>query len=390
MFSIGILGFIVWSHHMFSVGLDVDTRAYFTAATMVIAVPTGIKIFSWLATCYGGSLRYTTPLLFVLGFLALFTIGGLTGVALANASLDIALHDSIINKKIFYDFYLLQSSIATVGAFELKKEENTINNYIEPFFVGLLEGDGTISTDLGTSKKNIRVRIVIALKNEKNNEIMLNKIQKIIGGRVVIERQNKYVTWIASSQSDVNKVLLILARYPLLTIRKQCQLEFAKNCLLYKDFDNFILNRKNMYNNKKDILDILNNNNNTEIKLPFYFKPWLSGFIEAEGHFSLVFNDKEKLRKSAFSIGQLDELHILNMIKFYFQSENKILKDKKKINFKGTINESYYYRLSLYNALSRKLIFEHFEKYPLIGEKKLSYSKFYEFHNQYINCRQIK
>ena len=309
-----------------------------------------------------------------------------TGVVLANASMDIALHDSMINKKTIYDYYLLQSSITSLGLFELKKEENQINNYIEPFFVGLLEGEGTITTDLGTSKKYIRVRIVIALKNEKNNQMMLNKLQEIIGGRVVIERQNKYVTWIASSQSDVNKVLLILARYPLLTIRKQCQLEFAKNCLLYKDFDNFILNRKNMYKNKKDFLDILNNNTTCgEIKLPFYFKPWLSGFIEAEGNFNLVFNDKGYLRKSAFSIGQLDELHILNMIKFYFQSENKITKDKKKINFKGNTTNSDYYRLSLYNALSRKLIFEHFEKYPLIGEKKLSYSKFFEYHNQYLN-----
>ena len=151
---------------------------------MVIAVPTGIKIFSWLATLYGGSLRLTTPLLFTLGFLALFTIGGVTGVVLANASMDIALHDTFHNQ-------LLISSL-TVS--QLRKPNKLSRDQLDAFTIGLIDGDGSLQVNHWRNKI-LQFRLVVKLSDKLFNYEMLCLIASVYGGNVQRVAKGNYIIW---------------------------------------------------------------------------------------------------------------------------------------------------------------------------------------------------
>lgn len=221
------------------------------------------------------------------------------------------------------------------------------------FWVGLMDSNGLIQVN-HWKYLNLQYRLIIKLENLKSNYNMLILISKIIGGSVKIIENKKFIIWIVNDKKEIEKIIKIFDKYPLLTIRKNNQLSFLKECLKNNNIENYFKNRELKYNNSNRLINI-----NSILKSK-YFKSWISGYIESEGNFII-----RKNKNISFKISQKNEKWILEWMKENYKIKSMIRKSKDNI-----------YSIETYDKIKIKEIIKHFNKFPLLGFKNESLNNF--------------
>jgi len=215
-----------------------------------------------------------------------------------------------------------------------------------------MDGDGSIQVN-HWRRQSLQYRLVIKLSNLKSNYNMLVEVAKVIGGIVRITGKQADVIWVVNKKEDIFEVIKIFDTYPPLTSKKICQLAFLKTCLTETSVEKYLSTRDNKFKEQSAII-------NANFNVPGYFKAWLSGFIEAEGCFSI-----RKTKAHSFSIGQNDDVYLIDAIKQYFEVSNKVR------NPYGN-----FYFIEVYKKEVLANIVAHCTNYPLLGEKLESLKKF--------------